>query len=349
MVEVSRVLDVLLPEAQFFIYSHVPVRLPVDSKRWTLKTDPLMWARYMRATLWLKLRAGVLCSEDDLDVFWASATLLPDLPEKVRTISTVYDLNHIVAPETMQWTQRWAHRIWFTSDVLAADRVLSISTGTAQRLSTLVGRQAAAVVRPGVSSAFRPPTPDEVMEVRRKYVLERPYFLTVGTQEPRKNLPLLIRAFSALHQEGKLQHSELVIVGSEGWGVGPCSLPSGVEPSAPVRRLGYVPDCDLPALYGDTLAFVFPSTYEGFGIPVLEARACGAPVIATDAPEIREAGGPDALYVQPTLESLQHALLNAGGLPRSQTTDNGGLPTWEEAARTFADILRNLVESPRPT
>jgi glycosyltransferase involved in cell wall biosynthesis len=103
--------------------------------------------------------------------------------------------------------------------------------------------------------------------------------------------------------------------------------------------LGRVPDSDLAALYSGCDAFVFPSIYEGFGIPVLEARACGARVVATDTPEIREAGGDGTTYIAPTPEGLRSGILHVLSRPKRQTMATLCLPTWEESATTLARVL----------
>ena len=106
-----------------------------------------------------------------------------------------------------------------------------------------------------------------------------------------------------------------------------------------VIALGYVPDDDLPALYSGCDVFVFPSIYEGFGIPVLEARACGARVVATDIPEIREAGGDSTTYVMPTSEGIRSGIMRVLSQPQTASTGTMRPHTWEESAVTFARLL----------
>jgi glycosyltransferase involved in cell wall biosynthesis len=153
----------------------------------------------------------------------------------------------------------------------------------------------------------------------------------VATADPRKNLPLLVAAYGDARAAGTVPGHELVVVG-----------PPGVAPAdgdAPgVRPLGYVDADDLPALYAESAALVFPSRYEGFGMPALEARACGARVIATDLPELREAGGPGATYVAATRPAVAHAL---GAVWRTPATppEPGCHDGWDGAARTLAAAL----------
>jgi len=330
-------LDVVLPDARFVVYSPFEVDPPVASLRWVVSVDhrprPLD-----NGYVWLKTHAGRLCARDGVDVFWASATLLPRLHPGVRTVTTVYDLVHRVAPSSMPISSRVKFGLSFRHDVRAADTVLAISQGTADRLRQHTGRAVDAVISPGVSPHFRPPSDAEVEAVRRRHRLDHAFLLGVATWEPRKNLERLVRAFVALREAGEATDHELVLVGSAGWK--DRSLREVVASAGHhgVRALGYVPDEDLPALYGAAGAFIFPSLYEGFGLPVLEARACGARVVASDTPELREAGGPDTLFVEPTDEGVR-AGIEAAIAGRVRPSGATTFPTWRPGAQTLADAL----------
>ena len=148
---------------------------------------------------------------------------------------------------------------------------------------------------------FRPLPPEETIEVRRRLEIEDEFVLFVGTIEPRKNLLTLLKAFEEILRS-TASSPQLVIAGKKGWLTG--ELFSYVEKSGLENRLrftGYLTDEDLRALYSSCRVFVYPSLYEGFGLPPLEAMACGAPVIASRIPSIVEAVGPDAArLVAPT-------------------------------------------------
>jgi glycosyltransferase involved in cell wall biosynthesis len=336
--ELSRELDRCLPQAEFLVYNRTPVELPVDSERWTLRTDPSVLGRRLSPLLWLKLRAGSLCRRDRLDVFWGAAVFLPRLPQGVRTVVSVYDLCHLFTPETFDPLHLRGVRLFFDADVHRADVLLTISRGTADRLRRHVGREVDAIVTPSVTPEFQCP-PDEVVErCRERYGLREPYILTVAAWEPRKNLPRLAEAFLDLKRQGRLPRHRLVLVGQED--------PRGAEALLALLRdggvpdilsLGYVPDVDLPSLYAGADVFVLASTYEGFGIPVLEARACGARVVATDISELREAGGDATIYVAPTLDGIQRGIVTA--LERDRPSPTPAVPSWEQGARILAKAL----------
>lgn len=346
MFEICRELDALLPGAEFFVYAPEPVELPSVSPRWRCRIEARRWARRLKPIAWLKLRAGRLCREDRLDVFWGSATLFPALPAGVRRVSTVYDLTFRVAPETMSRTHLLAQRLFFASDVRGADHLLAISHGTATRLQGWLGGPLAAVAPPGVSPAFRPRDPAAVGATLRTFGITKPYFLAVGTWEPRKNLELLVQTFRALRAGDEFRGYRLVLAGGAGWNDERLrrllqvrdAVRTPVE-SDGVTAAGFVTDDQLAELYSGCRAFVFPSAYEGFGIPVLEARACGAPVVATDLPELREAGGDGAIYVPATDEGLRDGLRRVVADPPAPPASRDLFPTWRGSAKVLASYL----------
>jgi glycosyltransferase involved in cell wall biosynthesis len=343
--EICRELDTLLPHAEFFVYVPQPVELPVVSPRWRCRSERRAWARSLKPIAWLKLRAGGLCREDRLDAFWGSATLLPRLPAGVRTLSTVFDLTFRIAPETMGRTHLIAHRLFFARDVKRADHLVAISHGTADRLRGWLGRSQIAVARPAPSPAFRPGSPAMVERELATLGIPRPYFLAVGTWEPRKNLELLIQVFRSLQANGEFPEYRLVLAGGDGWRDERLRLllrgSSAATQTVPdsVMPIGFVSDEQLARLYTGCRAFVFPSRYEGFGIPVLEARACGARVVASDLPELREAGGDAVVYVAPTADGLREGLRRVVTLPALPPLAPSLLPNWRDAAAVVARYL----------
>jgi glycosyltransferase involved in cell wall biosynthesis len=342
--ELCRALDLELCEAEFIVYSQHPIEMPVQSARWINRVELAPWASRMKSALWLKLRAGNLCKQDKLDAYWANATLIPTLPKSVNVVSTVHDLNYLVVPETMSSAGYWAARIFFSNDVSRANQVLVNSQGTADRLYKLLGRQADGVVFPSIDEHFKPQPPEVVASTLNRLGLDKPYLLAIGNLEPRKNLELLISVFENLRcTTSVVDGCNLVLAGgAAGWKN--AQLKKMLEQhDSGVKHLGFVNDSDLPSLYSGTMAFVFPSIYEGFGMPVLEARACGAKVVASDIPEIREAGGEDGvLYTQPTMEGLSMALQKILLHP-SHTILPQSLPKWSDGAKTLAAALLKNV------
>ncbi|RJQ70885.1 MAG: glycosyltransferase family 1 protein [Desulfobacteraceae bacterium] len=310
--ELCRELGKIVKNAEFFLYSHLPIEPEnLPHAHWIQRVDSNPMSKHMSSYVWLKLRCGSLCRKDELDIFWATATLLPKLSKHVASVVTVHDLNYLIVPETMPPLNLWSHRIWFKNDVKKADIILANSKATSNRLYTAIRRRASAVVYPGVADFFEPKGKEEISRCLKKYNIQGPYLLAVGTQEPRKNLELLLLSFSDLKKRKALNNYKLAIVGSSGWKTRKTRKLLSVQNNEDIHQLGYVPECDLPALYSGSDLFIFPSIYEGFGMPVSEARACGARIVTTDIPELREAGGADAYYIRPTLNGIKEGIIEA--------------------------------------
>ena len=178
----------------------------------------------------------------------------------------------------------------------------------------------------------------------RRYALPERYALFVGNANPRKNLERLLRAFDAAKEQGLTQH--LVIAGGAGWKFDGNKALSGLRHKESVHFLGFVPDEDMPALYSAADAFLFPTLYEGFGIPVLEAQRCGTPVLTSRTSALPEVGGSGALYVDPfDTEDMTRGivrLLTDGALAASLAEAghrNAGRFSWRASAEALDDII----------
>jgi glycosyltransferase involved in cell wall biosynthesis len=338
VLEICRALDEIMPEVDFHLYS--PVSLSHDlPPRWQTKQ---VGRRFPSSYLWLKRDVVRACEQDGIDIFWATRTILPARSSSFRTVSTVHDLNYRVIPVSMPLVTRWTHRIWFARDLRRTDAVVANSYGTIDRLCDMLKVEACAVVRPGVGKPFGPQDQEIVAMRLSSLGVHQPYFLAVGTIEPRKNLPALVEAFVSLKREGVLPDHGLLIVGNSGWRNQRLQRLLEDAQAHDVCWLGFVSDDDLAALYAGSRAFVFPSLYEGFGIPAAEARACGAQVVASDLPELREAGGEDGIYVEPTVTGIREGLLLAS--KKSLAEKKKKLPSdWRSAAQVMADVFDRLV------
>ncbi len=338
--ELCKALDNVLPQAEFFLYCRAPSGLPRISSRWHERVDSSVAGKQLPSSLWAVARVGFLARRDDVSVFWGGTGLVPLAGLRARSVLTVHDLVYNLEPRTTSSRARWAARLFFRASVKRADSIVCNSHGSARRLEAFLGRRTEAVIRPGVSDAFRKKSDAEVLRVLYNLGIQRPYLLAVGTWEPRKGLERLIPAFLGLSSEGLLNGHILVLVGERGWK--DSSIAKLVEHGAErICALGFVDDESLAVLYNGADALVFPSSYEGFGIPVLEARACGTRVVATDLPELREAGGRDAIYVPPTEQGIRVGILDALVSNRPgplQPCEYG----WAESARIFSNVLTRL-------
>ena len=344
--EICMRLDHLMPEVEFFLYCPKPLKINPPSFRWKPRIDGSLIHRGLSSYAWLKLRVGSLCQKDGVALFWATRTILPRVTPGMRTVATVHDLNYCVYPETMPRVTLWAQRLWFRRSVNQADAVVVNSAGTGQRLLEFLGKQADAIARPGVSSSFGPQSTRRVDQCLQKLGIKRPYFLAVGTLEPRKNLQSLVNAFIQLQIEGRIDNHKLIIVGRNGWRNNRERRLIEKSSYRGVHWIGYIEDDKLAALYAGATAFVFPSLYEGFGIPALEATACRTRLIASDIPELREAGGEAGLYISPTVEGIKAGLLQV--LETWQSTDKIKQPcsTWDSASHVMARVFNGLIGTP---
>ena len=247
-----------------------------------------------------------------------------------RNVVFVHDLAPLVEPHWFGGAYgRW-HRRLLHSLAWSARLVIAPSGFVATQLSERLGLPAErlAVAPPGVDTRFRAGVDPEPL--RRRLGLDRPYVLAVGTDTARKNLGLLDRAAPVLAEDGL----DVVIAGgSRGYMAGERSPQSA-------RRLGYVPESDLPALYAGAAVLALPSLYEGFGLPCVEAMACGTPVVASDRGALPETCGDAALYVAPDdPDALARACLmaahDAATRQRLVTAGQGRAAsfTWDRTAR----------------
>ncbi|MFN8475588.1 MAG: glycosyltransferase family 1 protein [Anaerolineae bacterium] len=284
------------------------------------------------------------------DVYYSPDYILPPL-RRGRAVVTVHDLSFLTVPEAADAGLRAYLTEAVPRSVARADHILADSEHTKQDLVRLLRTPAdkISVLYSGVSPAFRRVEDRaRLTDVCNRYSLTEPFILGLGTLEPRKNLVRLIEAFGQLVAAG--EPHVLALVGGQGWLYGPIfERVQTLGLQERVRFLGFVPDGDLPALYTAADAFAFPSLYEGFGLPPLEALACGTPTVVSNVSSLPEVVGDAALQVPPTdVDALAAALtrlLHDGPL-RARLGEEGPRQasrfTWDAAAAQLREILYRL-------
>jgi alpha-1,3-rhamnosyl/mannosyltransferase len=230
------------------------------------------------------------------------------LPRGRTATAMVFDLSCWTTPEYHTTANNAATRRYGEKILTACDGLIAISRHTREDANRILGipLERMRVIPPGVPECFFDPGAAEAARIRSKYGLEGPYILFVGCIEPRKNVPRLIRAYRQL-PEALRREVRLVIAGPFGWeGEETRAM---LESDAGVRYLGYVPEDDMAGLYGGATLFVYPSFYEGFGLPVAQAMAAGVPVIASDRAALPEVVGEGGLLINPeSAEELSAAM-----------------------------------------
>jgi glycosyltransferase involved in cell wall biosynthesis len=339
-----REFEIIDPENLYFLYAPGALALPFQNPRWRQRIHSL--ASFEPRTLWRQADLPRMAANDKLDVFWGPTHFLPlRLPSRVRMVLTVHDVVWRRYPETMTWRNRFAHHLIAERSIRSADSILADSEATKRDLERLLGVSPAkiGVAYPGISTSFRPHDPVEAARyVAGKFGVAEKYICAVGTVEPRKNLAGLMEAIGILKSQGRLTF-QLAVAGAKGWGK------SGIAEKivkwklteSDVKFLGYVPDEDLPLLYSGAGLFIFPSVYEGFGLPLLEAMACGTPVASSNRSSLPEVAGDAALYFNPeSVDEMSLAIerLLRDEVLRGQLADRGRERvkqfSWQACART---------------
>ncbi len=299
------------------------------------------------ARLWHRMRLPIPVEHwtGAIALLHAPDFTLPPVRKGTRTLLTVHDLSFVRAPEGATPALRaYLNRV-VPRSVARADHILADSEATRRDLIDLyhVPPEKVSVLYSGVEERFTPVRDEaKLRAVRARYGIgEGPFILSVGTVQPRKNYARLIEAFRRLDRI----NLRLVIAGGRGWLDE--TLYAQIETpelQERVRFIGFVADEDLPALYSAASVFAYPSLYEGFGLPPLEAMACGVPVVASDAASLPEVVGEAGLLVDPyDVDALAEALAR---VLDDETLRRTLIAKGHEQARRFswAAAARQLLE-----
>lgn len=355
--ELTTALLAIDPENEYVAFYNHPAEAQVD--------PPLDRLRHLTTNLPDKpWRISVLLAQfarlsqdrifPGIDLFHATDNLLPRLL-RLKSVFTLYDLTFLIYPETHTSLNRWFLTLMMPHFLRDADTVIAISESSKQDAVRLYGLDEAKirVIYGGVNSRFRPASPEAISAARQKYSLPKRFILYVGTIEPRKNLETLLEAFAS--SEFVINNWQLVIAGKRGWLCGPIlGRVRELEIEERVVFTGYVLDVDLPTLYSAADLFIFPSLYEGFGLPPLEAMACGVPVVCSNTSSLPEVVGNAALTVDPYdiqqwIRAVRRALsdeqlkleMREKGLERVKRF------TWERTARETLEVYRRVLNVAR--
>jgi len=295
--------------------------------------------------LWTHLRLSWEMARRPPDLLFVPAHVLP-LVRPPRTVVTIHDLGYLYFPQAhpplkgreLHWSTRWNTR--------TATRIIAISQATKEDLVRHyhVPPERIHVVHHGVEARFRPTLDAPALA---RYGLPARYLLYLGTLQPRKNLERLLQAYASLPDDAP----PLVLAGPRGWYFERIAAAiAGLGLAERILLPGYIPDEDVPAVLSAAVALVFPSLYEGFGLPALEAMACGTPVIAAATSSLPEVVGEAGLLVDPlSVEEIAAAMrqvLEDAGLRaelRQRGMERARLFTWERCARETLAVLEEAL------
>jgi glycosyltransferase involved in cell wall biosynthesis len=306
-----------------------------------------------RPRLWTHTGLGPTVRRERPDVLFVPSHVLPwPSVQPVPAVVTIHDLGYRYYPEKHPLPER-LYLNWSTRhSARAARRVIAVSHATAHDLTALdnVPAEKIRVVHSGVDPMLRPvEDAAQLAEVRARYNIPGPYVLHVGSIQPRKNLQRLVVAFDRV--KDTVAGLSLVLAGRLTWGYQPI-LDRIAKLGLADRVLlpGYVPDSDLTALYSGAAVYAFPSLYEGFGFPALEAMACGTPVVCANVSSLPELVNGAALTFAPSdveamAEALRRVLIDRalrGDLVRAGF-ERAEQFTWDAAARKTLDVLEETA------
>jgi glycosyltransferase involved in cell wall biosynthesis len=290
-----------------------------------------------------------------IDVFHGlDHVAIPLVGKRGRYVASIHDVIPLKFPHLFTAKHRFMVRAGLARIAKQADLVIAPSQATREDILTYtpLGKDRVCVIPAGCEPQFAPEVdPERLAQVRSRYALPAHYILALGTLEPRKNLPALLQAFAELrHRRDVDPQVQLVLAGARGWKEGEIFRTCkrlGLEQT--VLFPGFIAEHDLPDVYRGATCFAFPSLYEGFGFPVLEAMACGVPVLASNTSSMPEVAGDAALFVDPgdiaaMAEALYRLLYDAAlrtelrrkGLIRSR------LFTWDSTAQKMLDLYHSL-------
>jgi glycosyltransferase involved in cell wall biosynthesis len=271
-----------------------------------------------------------------------------------KKVITVHDLTGLLFPQFHILREHIKYRIFLSNSIGRADRIIAVSKNTANDLERHLGipKEKISVVYEGIDHSLYSPVRDEgqLRQAREKYSLPAGFILYVGNIEPRKNIPALLKAFSKI----RAAHPGLwlVIAGKKGWKYREIfkMMERDSELSLNVKFIDYVEERHLPALYSLASVFVYPSLYEGFGLPPLEAMACGVPVVASSASSVPEVVGAAALLVDPKdADSIADAVIRilkdkklAAELSR-RGPERAKMFDWEKTAKETIRIYEEIL------
>ena len=331
--------------------AHIPPELS-QTERFSLKPSRWPTGSASMRVLWEQLRLPRILRHDRITLFHGAVNALP-LAWRGPSVVTILDLTFLRMPGAFGRSNRAYLRSMVRAAARRADRIIAISEATRQDVIRFlqVAPEKVVTVYCGVEPRYQPLADRPgVAELREKYDLPDRFILYLGTIEPRKNLIRLVDAYAALRRK-RVTDWPLLLVGGRGWGYEAIlDRVAGSGVADAIRFVGFVPEHEMPLWYNAAALFVYPSGYEGFGLPVLEALASGTPSVVSDRSSLPEVAGNAAVLVDPTdvqaIANGMERVLEDASL-RSRLAHEGPRQasrfTWQRMAEETVSIYRSVI------
>ena len=313
------------------------------------RIEELPWSMRRAYPSWSVLgRPRLPAHIESVDILHAPTPAgLPPAGPRQRSVVTVHDVAFLLRPDLFPRRWLWTYRAGLARAVRTADALIAVSRHTAEDVVRRAQADPAKVHVAPLAAAV-PSTEPAVDATLARFGIRTPYVLSVGTLEPRKNLIALVRAYRRLSARG-FDHS-LVLAGQWGWNSGPLKQELSVQAPGSIVVTGRASSEEVDALYRGAAALVYPSLYEGFGLPVLEAMARGIPCIVSKTTSLPEVAGDAAIFVDPkNIEEMASAIERVAGDPDLRTDlSKRGLAraaefSWDETARRTLDVYQSIL------
>lgn len=336
--------------------------LPKERVRWGYRVlrPKRLWTR-------IALPLALYTARQKPDIFFSPTHYIPRfIPAKVKKIATVFDLSFLHFPEMFTKTDLWQLKNWTKFSVMNTDHIITISKFSKDDIARCYGvdKKKITIAYPGIDKDIFHPIENKmaIQKTLKKYKIKHPYIIFIGTLQPRKNLIRLMEAFGRIVKPEHLGGGELQLIivgkttgeGRQGWmyeDILQTPHELGIEDS--VKFLRFVPTEDLPYLLSGALAFIQPSLWEGFGIPVVEAMAMGIPVIVSNVSSLPEVVGEAGLLVDPySVDQIEQAIrtIVTDKKLRQEYSKKGTLQakefSWDKMAKILLKVFDYMRLSP---
>lgn len=315
------------------------IETPWRKAEWLIRPIPPKVAAYLFNKTPLPIEAII----GNFDIFHASDWTHPN--SRKPTITTVHDLAFEKYTSTVDPLVASTQNARLLKVANHASHIIVDSNSTKKDLEEIYGIDPARMttIHLACEDIFKPQKKSEIDRVKKSYGIEGDYILTLGTLEPRKNLQRAVDAFRALKNTKKHEDMKLVVAGRHGWGK---KLNVG---DGGIIMTGHIKLLDLPALYSGASVFLYPSLYEGFGIPVLEAMSCGIPVVTSDRSSLPEITGDSGVLIDPEsvpeiVRGIERALRRSSSYA-SDALKQASSFSWNKTAKKTLEVYTNVYEA----